>query len=167
MALLQSFFMLYRHSAEAACEGARELAAGAEAAGKEGVPMQQQLAERAVQQQKLITKLQQQQVQKMHTGVGGKVGGEGEGGGGGGGGDESGGGGGGCVDAESGTAAAAAADDDTAYQQQREQRQRLQRQMYQTHGQDADEVAAAAALGCVPPPAGAVREVRPGARPPR
>ena len=77
MALLQSFFMLYRHSAEAACEGARELAAGAEAAGKEGVPMQQQLAERAVQQQKLITKLQQQQVQKMHTGVGGKVGGEG------------------------------------------------------------------------------------------
>ena len=166
MALLQSFFMLYRHSAEAACEGARELAAGAEAAGKEGMPVQQQLAERAVQQQKLITKLQQQQVQKMHQGVGGNRGGGGEGGGGDGGEDSSGGSSGGlAADAESGTAEAA--HEDAAYQQRREQRRRLQRQVYQSNGQDADDIAAAAALGCVPPPAGAVREVRPGARPPR
>lgn len=70
MALLQSFFMLYRHSAEGACQGAKELAAGATAAKHDdGTPVQQQLAERAVQQQQLIQRLQQEQVGRMHAAV--------------------------------------------------------------------------------------------------
>jgi len=49
MALLQSFFMLYRHSAEEACMAAGELCAGV-AASSAGVPVQQQLAELAVRE---------------------------------------------------------------------------------------------------------------------
>ena len=47
MALLQSFFMLYRHSAEEACMAAGELCAGVDAT-RGGVPVQQHMAEMAV-----------------------------------------------------------------------------------------------------------------------
>ena len=142
MALLQSFFMLYRHSAEGACTGAAELAAGATAARKdEGAPMQQRLAERAVEQHRLIQKLQQDQLeQKQHNTTGGTgVGGL--------------------------SAAALIEDTDEQQLRRREQQQRLQRQHYSHQGQDQEAAAAAAALGCIPPPEGAVREVQTGARP--
>ena len=58
MALLQSFFMLYRHSAEEACMAASELCAGVEA-HQAGVPAQQHLAELAVRES--------QQNQAQHT----------------------------------------------------------------------------------------------------
>jgi chaperone BCS1 len=50
MALLQSYFMLYRHSAQEACMHAIELCEGVNAT-KEGTPVQQHMAEMAVQQQ--------------------------------------------------------------------------------------------------------------------
>ena len=50
MALLQSFFMLHRDSAEEACAAAAELRSGALGAERQdGVPMQQHMAQRAIQ----------------------------------------------------------------------------------------------------------------------
>ena len=48
MALLQSFFMLYRHSAEEACLAANELCAGVDAHSA-GKPVQQHMAENAME----------------------------------------------------------------------------------------------------------------------
>lgn len=48
MAVLQSFFMLYRHSAAEASDAAAELRAGALGAAREGTPVQQQMARSAV-----------------------------------------------------------------------------------------------------------------------
>ena len=50
MALLQSYFMLYRHSAEEACQSAAELCAGVDAAKTGSVPVQQSMAEMAVRE---------------------------------------------------------------------------------------------------------------------
>ena len=50
MALLQSYFMLYRHSAEEACQSAAELCAGVDAARTGSVPVQQSMAEMAVRE---------------------------------------------------------------------------------------------------------------------
>ena len=50
MALLQSYFMLYRHSAEEACQAATELCAGVDAAKTGSVPVQQSMAEMAVRE---------------------------------------------------------------------------------------------------------------------
>ena len=81
MALLQSYFMLYRgQTARAACDGAAELAAGALAASSSGgaAPMQQQLAERQVQQQLQLARL----AERLGAGGGEQVVGGGSGGGG-------------------------------------------------------------------------------------
>lgn len=61
MALLQSFFMLYRHSAAEACEGAAELCAGANAV-REGVPAQQHMVQQQLMQQHALQSSQQQTV---------------------------------------------------------------------------------------------------------
>ena len=51
MALLQSYFMLHRESAEEACGAASTLRAGALGAAREGVPVQQQMAQQALRRQ--------------------------------------------------------------------------------------------------------------------
>ena len=48
MAVLQSFFMLHRERADEAVAAAADLRTGAQGAARQGVPMQQLMAERAV-----------------------------------------------------------------------------------------------------------------------
>ena len=144
MALLQSYFMLYRgQTARAACDGAVELAAGALAASSSGgaAPMQQQLAERQVQQQLQLARL----AERLGAGGGEQAVGGGSGGGG----------------------AAADGGAEPTREERDAQRQRVQQHHFLSQGQeDAEMAAAAAALGCVPPPPGAVRAVPGQSTPP-
>ena len=106
---------------------------------------QERMAERAVEQHRLMQRLQQEQLEQLAQQSGSLPSGA----------------------AGDGIGAAALVEDaGEQHLRRREQQQRLQQQHYSQRGQDQEAAAEAAALGCIAPPEGAVREVRTGPRPP-